>query len=111
MTSRGRQPASGLPRATPRAGGLREAGAPGTRAAAGRAPGVSGARGSGWDLLRLREETGVDTDGLDFLSFTDLEQSVRRDVERVRASALIPGDATVSGFVYEVESGRLREVA
>lgn len=58
----------------------------------------------------LQAETGADTAGLDFLSFTDLEESVRRDVAVVRASPFIVSEAVVSGFVYDVRTGSLREV-
>ena len=40
----------------------------------------------------------------------DLEAGVRASVERVRESPFVP-HANVRGFVYEVETGRLREVA
>ncbi|HEX7293408.1 MAG TPA: carbonic anhydrase [Solirubrobacterales bacterium] len=43
-------------------------------------------------------------------TFTDLERSVRDGVERVRSSPFVPNTATVRGLVYEVETGRLREV-
>ena len=45
---------------------------------------------------------------IEFHPFSDLEQSVRDNVRKVRESPLLP-DA-VSGFVYDVGSGRLREV-
>jgi carbonic anhydrase len=43
-------------------------------------------------------------------SFGDLEEDVRQSVARIRASAFIPRKDSVRGFVYEVETGRLREV-
>ena len=43
-------------------------------------------------------------------TFADLECSVREGVERVRSSPFVPNTATVRGLVYEVETGRLREV-
>ncbi|CAN5704798.1 hypothetical protein BH24ACT21_BH24ACT21_14380 [soil metagenome] len=46
----------------------------------------------------------------DFLTFSDLEQSVRDDVETLRDSDLIPDDINLTGAVYDVESGELREV-
>lgn len=58
----------------------------------------------------LQRDTGVDASDLDFLSFDDLEESVRCDVERVRSSPFIVRDASVHGFVYDVVSGRLEEV-
>jgi carbonic anhydrase len=44
-------------------------------------------------------------------SFTDLEEDVRQSIARIQASPFIPNKDSVRGFVYEVESGRLREVA
>jgi len=54
----------------------------------------------------LRERLGTN---IDFHAFSDLDGAVQESVRRVRESKLIP-DA-VHGFVYECESGRLREVA
>jgi len=47
---------------------------------------------------------------VDFLPFSDLEESVRSSLRRIRESPLLPDDFRVSGFVYDVQSGRLREV-
>jgi carbonic anhydrase len=43
-------------------------------------------------------------------AFEDLEADVRESVARVRASPFLPRRERVRGFVYEVETGRLREV-
>ena len=43
-------------------------------------------------------------------AFTDLEQDVRQSIARVQASPFIPHKDAVRGFVYEVETGRLREI-
>lgn len=43
-------------------------------------------------------------------AFPDLEQSVRAGIERIRLSPFVPNTGTVRGLVYEVETGRLREV-
>jgi carbonic anhydrase len=43
-------------------------------------------------------------------SFTDLEADVRQSVARVKSSPYIPHKDEVRGFVYDVESGHLREV-
>lgn len=48
--------------------------------------------------------------GLDFLPFADLEQGVRDDVSLLRASKAIPDKVTISGWVYEVETGKVRPV-
>jgi carbonic anhydrase len=43
-------------------------------------------------------------------AFDDLEGDVRQSIARIEASPFIPNKDNVRGFVYEVESGRLREV-
>ncbi|MDE3096064.1 MAG: carbonic anhydrase [Chloroflexota bacterium] len=58
---------------------------------------------------RLRAR-GVDAGRIDFLPFDDLDQSVRDDVDALRASPLIAGDTRIVGLVYDVHSGRLRQV-
>ena len=59
---------------------------------------------------RLHDRLGADASGIDFLPFGDLDQSVRDDVATIRSSPLVPNDVAVSGFVYDVRSGRLRRV-
>ncbi len=44
-------------------------------------------------------------------TFSDLEGDVRQSVARIKASPFIPRKDSVRGFVYEVETGRLREVS
>jgi carbonic anhydrase len=49
-------------------------------------------------------------EGLDFLPFHDLDQSVRDDVAAIRNSPLLPNDIPVSGFIYDVRTGALRRI-
>ncbi|RSJ92732.1 beta-class carbonic anhydrase [Streptococcus cristatus] len=58
----------------------------------------------------LNQELGVDVSGQDFLPFTDVEESVREDVELLRQSPLIPDDVEISGAVYDVATGRMTVV-
>ncbi len=44
-------------------------------------------------------------------AFSDLEGDVRQSIARIAASPFIPHKDSVRGFVYEVETGRLREVS
>jgi carbonic anhydrase len=44
-------------------------------------------------------------------AFPDLEGDVRQSIARIKASPFIPNKNSIRGFVYEVESGRLREVS
>jgi len=59
---------------------------------------------------KIRQDLGADASSIDFLPFQDLEDSVRRDVETVRNSPLVLKNIPVSGFIYDVRSGRLHEV-
>jgi carbonic anhydrase len=43
-------------------------------------------------------------------SFTDLDDDVRSSVGRIKGSPFIPHKGSVRGFVYNVGTGRLREV-
>ena len=44
-------------------------------------------------------------------AFGDLDEDVRQSIARIEASPFIPRKDSVRGFVYEVETGKLREVA
>jgi carbonic anhydrase len=48
--------------------------------------------------------------GLDFQPFPDLEKAVESDVGYLKASKAIPEHVTISGWVYEVETGKVRQV-
>jgi carbonic anhydrase len=43
--------------------------------------------------------------------FGDLEEDVRKSIARIRESPFIPHKDSVRGFVYDVETGKLSEVA
>jgi carbonic anhydrase len=60
---------------------------------------------------KVKQTLGADASGIDFLPFTEVEQSVRDDVDFLKASPLIPRDIPIRGFVYDVKTGRLTEVA
>jgi carbonic anhydrase len=59
---------------------------------------------------QLQDETGVKPEWA-AEAFDDLDDDVRQSVARIKASPFIPRKDAVRGFVYDVESGRLREVA
>ncbi len=58
---------------------------------------------------QIQEETGIKPSWA-AESFEDLDEDVRQSVARIKASPFIPKKDAIRGFVYEVESGRLREV-
>ena len=57
---------------------------------------------------RLEEETGVAPEW-SAETFTDLDENLRASAAKIRESPFIP-NKNVRGFVYDVETGRLREV-
>ena len=59
---------------------------------------------------KLEQETGERPDWRAH-SFSDVEENVREGVERIKSSPFIPRTDRVRGFVYEVETGGLREVS
>ena len=58
----------------------------------------------------LRDESGVEPPWA-VETFDDVAEGVRRSIARIVDSPFIPHRSSVRGFVYEVASGRLREVA
>lgn len=59
---------------------------------------------------KVKQDLGADSSNIDFLPFTDLEESIREDVAFLLSSPLIPGDVVIRGFLYDVRTGRLSEV-
>ena len=57
----------------------------------------------------ILEETGIKPEWA-AESFPDVDADVRQSLNRVKASPFIPKKESVRGFVYEVETGNLREV-
>ncbi len=58
----------------------------------------------------IQEDTGIKPEWA-AESFSDLDDDVRQSIARIKASPFIPHKDAVRGFVYEVETGRLREVS
>jgi carbonic anhydrase len=57
----------------------------------------------------IQQETGIKPTWA-AEAFDDLDEDVRQSIARIKASPFIPRKDSVRGFVYEVETGRLREV-
>lgn len=55
----------------------------------------------------LKKKTGIDVSSV---AITDHELSLHEDVERLRNAPEIPGYIMVSGFIYDVQHGNIREV-
>lgn len=60
--------------------------------------------------LRGEWSAGAEADEIAFLPFSDLEASVREDIERYQASKIVRHDIPVRGFIFDVKTGALSEV-
>jgi carbonic anhydrase len=61
-------------------------------------------------LLGTKEIVLIHHTDCGMLTFTDLDADVRSSIGRIKASPFIPNKSSVRGFVYDVHTGRLREV-
>ena len=57
----------------------------------------------------VQDETGIKPEWA-AEAFPDLDEDVKQSIARIKASPFIPKKDSVRGFVYEVETGKLREV-
>jgi carbonic anhydrase len=57
----------------------------------------------------IQEDTGIKPEWA-AEAFPDLDEDVRQSIARIKASPFLPKKDNVRGFVYEVETGKLREV-
>jgi carbonic anhydrase len=64
------------------------------------------------DELRaiVRERRGVDPEPVRFLTIDDHADTIRADVEALRASPFLPAEIDIRGFLYDVKTGRLTAV-
>ena len=58
---------------------------------------------------QIQDETGIKPEWA-AEAFNDLDEDVRQSIARIKASPFIPRKDSIRGFVYAVETGRLREV-
>lgn len=66
------------------------------------------------EALRTRLQQSAGTAAVvpaHFHAFTDLEENVRQQIQKVRSHPWIPQHIPVRGFIYDVKTGKLTEVA
>lgn len=61
-------------------------------------------------LCRPEATAELKSKDLDFLAFPVLEQAVKDDVTYLKGTKLVPDNVAISGWVYEVETGKTRRV-
>ncbi len=59
---------------------------------------------------QLKSATGQDTSRMHFHAFSDLQANLREQLRRIRENPFLPKDIELRGFIYDVRSGRLKEV-
>jgi carbonic anhydrase len=60
---------------------------------------------------QIVQRTGTDADSPALLyAFQDIDQNVREQLQKLRSHPWIPPTVAIHGFVYDVQTGRLREV-
>ena len=59
---------------------------------------------------QIKEDTGI-RPPFALEAFPDADDDVRQSIARIKASPFIPHRDSVRGFVYDVTTGRLREIA
>src|SRR5919107_317715 len=57
----------------------------------------------------VQDETGIKPEWA-AEAFSDLDEDVRQSIARIKASPFIPRKDAIRGFVYEIQTGQLREV-
>jgi len=60
---------------------------------------------------RLSEKYDADAAELKFYSFPDLEANVKNQVDKIKSTPFLPKEIPVYGFVYDVRTGKIKEVA
>jgi carbonic anhydrase len=58
----------------------------------------------------LHQKLGPGSESIDFQPFPDVAESVRQGVEKIRSHPLLPDSFGASGFIYDVETGRIEPV-
>jgi carbonic anhydrase len=58
----------------------------------------------------IHAKLGPESESVDFQPFPDADERVRESVDTIRSAPLLPDSFGATGFVYEVETGRLRPV-
>jgi len=51
-----------------------------------------------------------DTSNLKFYSFNNIEDNVKEQVKKIRSHPLIPKEISISGLVYDVTTGKVKQI-
>jgi carbonic anhydrase len=59
---------------------------------------------------RISEKYKSDSSDIKFHSFGDIEENVKNQIKKIRSSPFLSDITSVLGFIYDVRSGKIREV-
>lgn len=59
----------------------------------------------------LGAEAASEVSNLEFLPFPELSEAVKSDIAFLKSKKAIPDSVTISGWIYEVETGKTKQVA
>jgi carbonic anhydrase len=59
----------------------------------------------------LGEAAAKEIESLKFLPFPELESAVKDDIDFLNGSKVVPESITITGWIYEVETGKVKKVA
>ncbi|MDQ4074303.1 MAG: carbonic anhydrase [Thermoproteota archaeon] len=59
----------------------------------------------------LKQKLDTDPNQIRFHTFVNLEENVKEQVQKIKASPFLPQDIPVYGFVYNTQTGRLEKIA
>ena len=60
---------------------------------------------------KLSEKYKADASGLRFYSFPNLEANVKNQIDKIKSTPFLPTDIPVHGFVYDVRTGKIKQVS
>ncbi|HUR51716.1 MAG TPA: carbonic anhydrase [Mycobacteriales bacterium] len=59
----------------------------------------------------IYDSSGIDTRSLEFRTMSDQLATITQDVQRVRSSPYLKPGTEIGGFLYDVKTGRLQQLA
>ena len=59
---------------------------------------------------KVKKELNSSADHIAFLSIGKIEDSVREDVQFLKTNSLLLKDVPISGWLYDVKSGKLNQI-
>jgi carbonic anhydrase len=59
---------------------------------------------------RISEKYNSNASDIKFHSFSDLEENIKNQIKRIRTSPFLSNITSVDGYIYDINTGKIREV-